>query len=378
MRDVDYRFVETDAYEITEQMISVYEGLTGVTVLPASPENLFIRWVASIIVQERAMLNYIGNQNLPSRAEGTNLDALGETIFGVVRPTAQPSVTTMRCSISEAQLSAILIPAGTRFTTLDNAVFWATQEDVYIPAGSTYIDVQAVCQTLGVAGNGYTAGQINTIVDVFDYYTSCINLTTSDGGAEAASDDEYYALLRASMDNYSSAGSRGSYIYFAKQVSTEIADVMVNTPDDGQVAIYAVMDTGEPASAEIKAAILAACNSESVRPLTDYVTVEDPDTVSYDIEFSYYITSGTKRSAADIQADVAAAVAKYVAWQCEKFGRDINPDKLREFLLSIDGVKRITLTSPTFTVLSDGRDNTVPEIAQVGAQAVTNGGYEDE
>ena len=43
MRDEEYRFVETDAYEITEQMTSVYEELTGATVLPASPENLFIR-----------------------------------------------------------------------------------------------------------------------------------------------------------------------------------------------------------------------------------------------------------------------------------------------------------------------------------------------
>lgn len=53
--------------------------------------------------------------------------------------------------------------------------------------------------------NGYEPGQINTIVDVFDYYASCTNLTISDGGAEAADDEEYFELMRASMDGYAPA-----------------------------------------------------------------------------------------------------------------------------------------------------------------------------
>lgn len=373
-----YQFVKTDAYDITEELISVYESMTGMTVLPASPENLFIRWVASVIVQERALMNYIGNQNIPSRAEDNNLDALGVYIFNVARPAAQPSVTTMRFTISAAQATAILIPAGTRVTTMDRVVFWATQEDVYIRAGNTYADISVTCQTDGMVGNGYEPGQINTIVDVFDYYASCTNLTISDGGAEAADDEEYFELMRASMDGYSCAGARGGYAYFARQVSTEISDVMANTPTPGHIAIYAVMNTREIASAEIKAAILAACNAEEVRPLTDYVTVEDPETVSYSISLTYYITSGTKRSAVDIEADVAVAIDNYIAWQCARFGRDINPDKLREFLLNVDGVKRINLISPTFTVLRNGLDDTVPQVAMLSTKTIVNGGYEDE
>lgn len=373
-----YQFVKTDAYDITEELISVYESMTGMTVLPASPENLFIRWVASVIVQERALMNYIGNQNIPSRAEGSNLDALGVDIYNVMRPAAQPSVTTMRFTISAAQNSAILIPSGTRVTTMDRVVFWATQEDVYIPAGNTYADISVICQTKGTVGNGYEPGQINTIVDVFNYYASCTNLTISDGGAEAADDEEYFELMRASMDGYSCAGARGGYAYFARQVSTEISDVLANTPTPGHVAIYAVMNTREIASAEIKAAILAACSAEEVRPLTDYVTVEDPETVSYSINLTYYITSGTKRSAVDIEADVAVAIDSYIAWQCARFGRDINPDKLREFLLNVDGVKRIDLISPTFTILRNGLDDTVPQVAMLSTKTVVNGGYEDE
>ena len=81
MRNSEYQFVGMDADEIVQSMVSRYETLTGVTVHPASPEKLFIQWVAAVIVQERAINNYTGNQNLPSRAEGQNLDALAELFY---------------------------------------------------------------------------------------------------------------------------------------------------------------------------------------------------------------------------------------------------------------------------------------------------------
>lgn len=135
-------------------------------------------------LQERVYLNHAGNQNIPSRAEGANLDALGELFYQHTRPAATSSTVTMRFNISEAQTSAVLIPKGTRVSNGQN-MFWATVEDRYIAAGQTHGDVTAECMTAGTAGNGYLAGQIATIVDVFDYYTSCTNLTESGGGSDA-------------------------------------------------------------------------------------------------------------------------------------------------------------------------------------------------
>ncbi len=107
-------------------------------------------------------LNHAGNQNIPSRAEGANLDALGELFYQHTRPAATSSTVTMRFNISEAQTSAVLIPKGTRVSNGQN-MFWATVEDRYIAAGQTYGDVTAECMTAGTAGNGYLAGQIATI-----------------------------------------------------------------------------------------------------------------------------------------------------------------------------------------------------------------------
>lgn len=456
-RNTGYQFVSTDTEAVESLLISIYEKITGVSVKPASPEKLFIQFVAAVVIQERGLNNYTGNQNIPSRAEGENLDALAELFYVTQRPAAQAAVCTERFHISEAQKTAVLVPAGTRVTDASSTLVWETAEDAYVPIGETHVDVPVRCQTPGIIGNGYAAGQINTAVDLYDYYSGCENITASDDGADRATDEEYYELMRASMDSYSTAGPVGAYVYHAKRVSTKIADVKAVRPSEtlratldlyelagnkyaflggdtlkadtlkvypvgggeaaeapgdytadyaggllriavtgdgalavaeqvdveiesvkaGYVYIYVLMDDGTIATTETKNAVLAACSEDTARPLTDRVEVRDPETVRYDIAFTYYIPRGTAASSLEIQAAVSEAVQEYAAWQSGKIGRDINPSKLHGLLMRT-GVKRVELTSPPFTALRDGTDNTVPQIAAIGTITATNGGYEDE
>ncbi len=374
-RNPEYQFVDANAEKVEALLVEGFEHITGKAVYPASPERVFIQWAASIVTHERVLANYTGNQNIPSRAEGENLDALAQLMYLPSRPQAQAAGCVQRFHISEPQLSAILVPKGTRVTSPGGPV-WETAEDVYVPIGETYVDVAVRCQTVGAAGNGYTPGQLNTLIDIYEYYTKTENITTSDGGADAATDEEFYALMRASMDAYSCAGARGSYEYFAKRVSTEIGDVTANSPTPGIVKLYVLMEDGTLATDEIKSAVLAACNADTVRPLTDQVFVEDAEPVPYDIEFTYYIQTSSGKSAAEIQAAVNAAVQEYTAWQDAKLGRDINPDELRERLYHT-GVKRIVLREPEFLALRNDERN-APQVAQIRNITVTNGGYEDE
>ena len=287
-RNAEYQFVPTDTETIVSNLVAMYEKFTGVTVQPASPEMMFVRWVSNIIVQERVLVNYAGNQNIPSRAEGANLDALGELFLERFRPAAKAATCEMRFSISEAQTTAVLIPAGTRVTDASGTLTWETVEDVYVPIGETSVDTQARCQTTGIIGNGYALGQLNALVDIYDYYSKCANITVSEGGSDEATDDKYYELMRASMDGYSCAGAKGGYIYWAKRVSTEIADVVANSPTPGVVKLYVLMEGGALAGEEMKHSVLDACNADKVRPLTDQVFVEDAEVVPYDISFTYY------------------------------------------------------------------------------------------
>ena len=376
-RNTEHQFIPTDGDPIISKLIAMYELLTGTVVHPASPEMQFIRWVGNIIIHERVLNNYTGNQNVPSQAEGENLDALAELTYLRERPESKAATCKMKFSISEAQTTAILIPAGTRITDTDGTLTWETVADVYVPIGQTSAEIQARCQTVGVIGNGYAVGQINALVDVYDYYSECKNVTASEGGADRATDDEYYELMRDSMDAFSCAGARGGYIYWAKQVSTEIADVVANSPTPGVVKIYVLMEGGALAGAQMKSEVLAACSEDRRRPLTDQVSVADAEVVTYNINFTYYLQNGRTKSAAEIAAAVAEAVEQYKAWQCAKLGRDINPDELREYLYHT-GIKRIELTAPVFTSLRDGSNKTVPQVARVGTVTITNGGYEDE
>ena len=376
-RNKDHPFVETDTEVLVSLLVSAYEHITGATVRPASPERLFIQWVSNIIVQERVLLNYVGNQNIPSRAEGENLDALAELFYTRSRPEATAAACTARFTITQPRPSAILIPAGTRMTDAGGTLVWATTADAYIPIGETETELPLRCQTAGTVGNGWAAGQIDTLVDLFDYCSECVNITASDGGADRATDDEFYELMRLSMDAYSCAGARGAYIYHAKQVSTEIADVAAISPTPGVVKLYVLMENGEPAGDEVKTAVLAACSADTVRPLTDQVFAEDAETVEYDIDLTYYTQEGGGQSMEDIRAAVDAAVDTYTAWQSGRLGRDINPSRLIALLMET-GIKRVELHSPVFTSLRDGSDKTVPQVAKRRSLEVRNGGYEDE
>lgn len=378
----DYQFVNDDIDAILSELITQYELTTGRTVQPSSPERLFLVWVAGVLVEAYAAINYAGNQNIPSRAEDENLDALGELFYNQTRPGASPATVTMEFHITEAQSTSILIPAGTRIAPAEGEPVFLTSEDVYIPIGETSATVKAECEEDGTVGNGFAPGQINSLIDVDNvlYFDHCENIDDSDGGADTADDDEYYDLMVASEDAYSCAGARGAYEYWAKSVSTEIGDVVVNSPTPGTICIHTLMDDGSIAGSEIKAAILQACSADSVRPLTDLVTVVDPDVVSYDITLTYYLSEDSTESAADLQEAIENAVDEYIAWQCGKLGRDINPSKLISMVIAA-GAKRVVLTSPTFQHLEDGRDILdveTPQIASVGTITLTNGGYEDE
>ena len=376
-RGAEYKFIPTDPEDIVIWLTAIYEEIMGVTVQPASPERHFIQWMAEAITLERVLTNYTANQNIPSRAVGENLDALAELFYTHERPQAKAATCTVRFTISEAQTFAVLIPKGTRVTDARQTLVWETLEDVYVNIGESNATTKVQCQRAGKQGNGYAEGQIDSIIDPFAYSLSCENLTESDGGADAATDEEFYELLRLSMDGYSCAGARGGYIYFAKQVSTEIADVIAASPTPGVVKLYVLMDDGTIATKEIKDKVLAACSADDVRPLTDLVSVEDPEKVTYNVDLTYYIQSGGQVSAEELALTVAAKVGEFTDWQSAKLGRDINPSRLISMLMET-GIKRVVLREPAFTSLRDGSGTQAPQVAKLGTVTIQSGGYEDE
>lgn len=372
----EIQFIDTDVEALKKSMIASFEKLSGRTLYPADPERLLILWAANIIIAERVNANWAANQNLPQYAEGEYLDALADLFKGVSRLPASPATATIRFYLSEAQTDPVLIAEGTRVST-DNGITFRIPEAVYIPEGSTIAESTAVCQTAGEIGNGLLPGQINRLIDVFPFFDHCENITTSAGGADLESDESLYKRMKASEDTYSTAGPMGGYEFFAKSVSSAITDVRAISPSAGCVSVYPLMENGEIPNAEILQAVNKALNADDVRPLTDKVTVLPPEVVEYEIDFTYYIPAESASSASTIEAAVVEAVDKFIFWQNEKLGRDINPSQLISLLMDT-GVKRVEVRKPSFAVVNDGRDSKPVQVAKLVSKTIKNGGYEDE
>ena len=378
-------FVSTDAEEVDSDIAAIYNDVTGKT-KATGVDLMFCQILSRLVLYCAQNTNFAANQNLPSRAYGTDLDALGEIFYQMERPEATYAGVMIEFEISEAQAEDVIVPAGTRVADSDSTIFFVTDEDLTIAAGDTTAEVHATCMTIGLAGNGYGVGELCLCVDPFPYYASCSNTDVSGGGGDVPDDDEFYDLMVQSMDGYSSGGSEGAYIYFAKRASETIADVVVNSPADGEVKIYCLLDNGNIAGSEEKALVLAECNSEENRPMTDKVSVCDADVVTYTVNMTYYLPSRSTSSIDDLKSAVQAAVNDYVSWQCAKLGRDIVPDELIRRVIDA-GAKRCSITTPVYTVLQDGvitvdtdieEGEDVPQVAKCTSITLTYGGVENE
>jgi len=365
----DLVFFDYDPQKIINEMVADYEELTGRKLYPADPARLHILFMADVIMHVGATMNQKAKMNLRRYAIGSYLDAIGEDIYQCERLPAAPALTTMRFYISEAQQSAINIAAGTE-VSIGEIVFRTTELASIFP-GSIYADAKAECTTPGEAGNGFLPGQITTIVKPFLYYERCENLTETNGGADAETDEAYRERMKKSLEQFSVAGPEGAYEYWTKKVSADIADVRVKSEVAGEVDVYVLMADGELPSGELKQKIAEILSAKIRRPLTDKVIVKEPRTVNYNIALKYFISRENEQSEAAIKEQIEAAIDEYETWQKEKMGRDLNNSYLQHLLIKA-GAKRAEVTGPAYQAVAD------TEVAICAEKNIIYGGLEDE
>lgn len=372
----DIDFLETDTETIENNMIALYELMyqeaTGKKkrIYPASPERLFIAFMANIVVQQRVLINEVAKKNVPRYATGEYLDNLGELFRDVSRLPATPAVAVFRCYISEPQKQSVIVKAGTRIS-FDGSIVFETQKDLEIKAGQSYGDVKGVCQTPGAAGNNLAVGQVKEIMDAYDYFLKVENITRTAGGADEENDAEYYERMRESTESFSTAGPSNGYIYHTKTVSPAIVDVTASSPSEGRVDVRILLKDGEIPTEAMLEEVKEALSASDVRPLTDYVTVSKPEEVPFDIDVTYYIPRYGQASGKVIEEEVKQAVEDYARWQTEKMGRDINPAKLMSMMMAT-GIKRAEIRNPQYKEIPP------THVARLKNKQTANGGIEDE
>lgn len=341
-------FAEKSSQDIESAVITTYEALSNRTLAPGDPVRLFLEAVAAIIIQQRVLIDFGAKQNLLAYSSGNYLDHIG-ALLQTVRLEATRALTTVRYTLSAVQPSAVTIPLGNRTTPGGNVLF-GTLEALTIPAGDLYGDVRAQCLSYGVIGNGYQPGQVNKLVDQVQYVKSVSNTTVSSGATDRETDEAYRERIHLAPERFSAAGPSGAYQYWATTAHPSIVDVAVRSPSPGVVEIRPLLSGGVIPSQDILDAVLAICDSKSVRPLTDQVTVLAPSAVNYTIRMRYWIHRDYTAVAASIQQEIKEAVDGYVAWQTEKLGRSINPSELTTRVMAA-GAKRVAIATPVFAAI---------------------------
>lgn len=367
----EVNFLETDAETIRSQIITGFEKASGDTLAAGDPRRLFLLSIADVIIQQRTAINLAAQQNLLSYAQGGYLDALGQ-LLAAERMAESKAVTTIEFTLSQALGSVYTIPAGTQVT--NGVVTFETDEDLLIPIGQTKGEVSASCTVAGPVGNDYLAGQINTIVTPMTFVSGAQNTTITTGGADAESDPDFADRIRLAPNSFSVAGPEKAYVYHAKSVSPAIIDVKVDSPTPGEVDVYVLLTDGTLPTEDTLEQIEEHLSDENIRPLTDYVVVKAPTASNYEIELHYWISQEDSSKAAQIQADVEAAVEQYRLWQQTKIGRDITPGKLLQLVFAA-GASRVDdskLKPATWKKLE------AMQVAQCTKVNVVYEGYKDE
>lgn len=369
-------FIDNDTLEAMKtRMVANFESewkrITGqeITLSPSDPNRITLYAIALELYQDEQYIDRAGKQDLIKYSYGEFLDNLGAG-RGVTRKQPSPAETTLRFTLSEKRPAAVGIPEGTKVTD-GNLNYFATVGYEEIPAGETYVDVRALCTENGVDGNELLPGQVNVLVDLIPYVESVSNTTKTSGGADLESDESLAERIFLAPSGYSVAGPDDAYKYWTKTYGQTIGDVKVTSPNPVEVEIRFIMTNGELPTKTVIDGVAAYLQDENIRPLTDKVTVLAPETVKFNIAFTYYVNLSDQSKAGTIQAEVAQAVADYIEWQTRTIGRDINPSELMKRIVAA-GAKRAEITSPVFTTVPD------TSVARIGTQTVTYGGVEND
>ncbi len=331
-------FVVRDPEAVTAAMVAQYEELTGKTLYPAQVERILVDVISyreSLIreaIQDAAKLNLVRYSRAPL------LDYLGENV-GVPRLAAKSAQATFRFAFDPVPVSATLLPAGTVIEGGD--LSFTTDDDAVVPAGSASIDVLATCSSTGIVGNGFVAGQIAILSSTLAGFSvaSVKNIDTTSGGAAEELDDAFRERIVMAPEAFSNAGSVGAYRFHARSAHQDIIDVAVISPTPGVVQLFPLVKTGLP-SAAIKTAVLSACNSDKIRPLTDEVIVLDPVAVDYTINAELTLYSYADADVSLAKAQEAAQA--YVTRMQSSLGNDIIVDE-QIAMLRVYGVYSVGL-----------------------------------
>jgi len=338
-------FVERDPDVIMSECKEQLETILGRELQPAQVEQLMLQF---IVYREVLLLNRFNagmSQMLYQFSTAPVLDYIAGLV-AVERLPAASAGCTVRFTLIPGH-GNVLLPEGTRIATSDSEIIFSVTDDYVISPAINMIDVFVLAEIPGKSGNGYAPGTVNKILDPLAFVSTVSNLDTTGGGSDEETDEQLRERIKLAPSQYSSAGSRSSYLFYAKSANTLIKDVSVSSPVPGTVLIVPLTDENETPE-QVITDIYNTCNAENVRPLTDTVIVSAPEKKDYDIEVNLVLYENT--DATNVQNQVISALNQYASENRKKLGKDIVRSHIAK-ICRIDSVYDVEVISPTNNVV---------------------------
>ncbi len=164
---------------------------------------------------------------------------------------------------------------------------------------------------------------------------------------EYETNPDFRRRILLSLEGLSTAGPEGAYIFHALSASGSVLDASATSPAPGDVVVTVLGREGDgTAPPELLDAVEQAVSAETVRPLTDHVTVQGAEIVPYTIAATLYFQPGPDSQV--VLAEARAEAQRYADRQ-HRLGMDITLSGVYAALHRA-GVQRVELASPTATI----------------------------
>lgn len=306
-------------------------------------------------------MTQVYNSNKVNLADNSDLDEIGD-IVNCPRPQATRAGVLVTFYLPNDTSSDITIPAGVELIGKSGVVY-ITDEELYFKEGSNISTAYAYAKNPGVTGK-IIENELTTITtNLSQYYTgniTCSNLTSSSGGYEAYTDDEYRLLIKKWIDS----NQKGNYWSFVKFFNTvEGIDGYKIVPNwDGSGTVKIIVDPGDVYTLRTIYDLL----NDNVTQIDDVIYLTAPEKVYIDVYASVNIdldvlTPFDIQYKEDVQYKLVKAVRLFIEggyrnsgvyYPGLSIGEDFIPHKLQVFLdEEIPELKSIEFNYPSKPVV---------------------------
>lgn len=161
------------------------------------------------------------------------------------------------------------------------------------------------------------------------------------------SDADFRRRIQLAPEGFSVAGPEGAYIFHALNADSDVLDASATSPTPGEVVVTVLARGGDgTASTELVATVAKALADDRVRPMTDHVTVQGAQIVSYQIVARVYTYAGP--DSALVLAESMRRLEAYIA-ESHRLGRDVPLSGIYS-VLHTEGVQRVEIDLPAADV----------------------------